>query len=56
MEYTYSYQNITDQIFTVPTDGSIGYQYVMTNAGKMRTNSHEFSINAAHTPSPRATT
>ncbi len=47
MEYTYSYQNITDQIFTVPTDGSIGYQYVMTNAGKMRTNSHEFSINAA---------
>ena len=47
MEYTYSLQNVKDQIFSVPTDGSTGYQYMMTNAGKMRTNAHEFSINAA---------
>ena len=47
VEYTYSLQNVTDQIFSVPTDGSTGYQYMMTNAGKMRTQSHELSINAA---------
>ena len=47
MEYTYSLQNVKDQIFSVPTDGAIGYQYMMTNAGKMRTHAHEFSINAA---------
>lgn len=37
LEYTVSYQNVTDQIFSVPTAGSTGYQYLMTNAGKMRT-------------------
>jgi TonB-linked SusC/RagA family outer membrane protein len=46
VEYTYSYQNVTDQIFSVPIDGSTGYQYMYTNAGKMQTNSHELSINA----------
>jgi TonB-linked SusC/RagA family outer membrane protein len=46
-EYTGSYQNITDQIFEVPISGSTGYQYMMTNAGKMRTWSHEFSLNAS---------
>ena len=46
-EYTYSLQNVKDQIFSVPTDGSIGYQYMMTNAGRMRTRAHELSINAA---------
>lgn len=45
-EYTYSYQNVKDQIFTVPIDGATGYSSLMTNAGKMQTNSHEFSINA----------
>lgn len=47
VEYTYSLQNVKDQIFSVPTDGATGYQYMLTNAGKMRTTSHEFSINAA---------
>ena len=47
LEYTYSLQNVKDQIFSVPTDGTTGYQYMLTNAGKMRTHSHEFSINAA---------
>ena len=47
LEYTFSYQNVTDQIFTVPTAGSSGYQYKMTNAGKMRTLSHELGINVA---------
>lgn len=47
IEYTYSYQNVKDQIFAVPVDGSTGYQYMYTNAGKIRTHSHELSINAA---------
>ena len=45
--YTYSYQDIVDQIFKVPCDPSCGYQYMMTNAGRMKTNSHEISLNAA---------
>ncbi|MEZ3590646.1 MAG: SusC/RagA family TonB-linked outer membrane protein [Muribaculaceae bacterium] len=47
LEYTASYQNVTDQIFDVPTAGSIGYQYMRTNAGKMQTWSHELGINAS---------
>ena len=47
MEYTYSLQNIKDQIFSVPMDPSTGYSSMVTNAGKMRTHAHEFSINAA---------
>lgn len=43
-EYTVSYQNITDQIFSVPTAGSTGYQYMTMNAGRMRTWSHEILI------------
>jgi outer membrane receptor protein involved in Fe transport len=45
--YTYSYQNVVDQIFKVPCDPTMGYQYKMTNAGRMKTNSHEISLNAA---------
>ena len=47
LEYTYSLQNIKDQIFSVPMDPTTGYSSIMTNAGKMRTHSHEFSINGA---------
>ena len=47
LEYTMSYQNITDQIFSVPISGSTGYQYLLTNAGRMTTWSHELSLNAA---------
>ncbi len=46
LEYTLSYQDITDQIFDVPTAGSTGYQYLRTNAGRMTTWAHEFSVNA----------
>ena len=46
-DYTFSYQNVKDQIFEVPIDGSTGYQYILTNAGKMETQAHELSINAA---------
>lgn len=45
-EYTVSYQDVTDQIFNVPTAGSTGYQYLCTNAGQMTTWSHEASVNA----------
>ena len=47
LEYTMSYQNITDQIFEVPISGSAGYQYLMTNAGRMHTWSHELAANFA---------
>ncbi len=47
LEYTASYQNITNQIFDVPVSGSTGYQYMRTNAGKMHTWSHELSANFA---------
>lgn len=47
LEYTLSYQNVSDQIFTVPTAGSTGVQYEMRNAGKMRTWSHELSASVA---------
>ena len=46
IEYTLSYQKITDQIFSVPLAGSAGYQYMMTNAGKMHTWSNELTIEA----------
>lgn len=44
MEYTISHQNITGQIFAVPTAGSTGYQYMTMNAGRMRTWSHEILL------------
>ena len=47
LEYTYSFQDVTDQIFSVPVDGSTGYQEMLTNAGKMQTRAHELSLNAA---------
>lgn len=47
LEYTYSYQDVKDQIFSVPIDGSTGYQEMLTNAGRMQTRAHELSINAA---------
>lgn len=47
LEYTYSYQDVKDQIFSVPVDGSTGYQEMLTNAGRMKTRAHELSINAA---------
>ena len=46
-EYTYSLQDVEDQIFSVPTDPTTGYSSMMTNAGKMKTNTHEIGLNAA---------
>lgn len=43
VEYTYSYQNVRDQIFQIPMDGSTGYQSVMSNGGRITTNTHEIS-------------
>lgn len=46
-EYTYSRQDVKDQIFSVPTDRTTGYSSMMTNAGKMATDAHEIALNAA---------
>jgi tonB-linked outer membrane protein, susC/ragA family len=47
VDYTFSNQDIKDQIFDVPSDGATGYQYMRTNAGRMQTQSHELAINGA---------
>lgn len=46
VDYTFSFQSVKDQIFDVPIDGATGYQYMLTNAGKMETQAHELSIHA----------
>ncbi|MES2429628.1 MAG: SusC/RagA family TonB-linked outer membrane protein [Bacteroidota bacterium] len=43
--YTFSRQNVKDQIFSVPLPGSTGAQSLVTNAGKIHTNAHEATIN-----------
>ncbi len=43
-EYTYSRQNVKDQIFSVPLAGSTGYSSFVTNGGKIHTNAHEFTL------------
>jgi TonB-linked SusC/RagA family outer membrane protein len=45
IEYTYSRQNVTDQIFPVPLAGSTGVSEVVMNGGKIHTNSHEVIVN-----------
>ncbi len=44
LNYTYSHQNVKNQIFEVPLDGATGYQYEKTNGGSMHTNSHEVTL------------
>ena len=41
IDYTYSYQNVVDQIFSVPLAGSTGIQALLMNGGKVHTSSHE---------------
>ena len=41
IDYTYSDQTATDQIFSVPMAGSTGYASFVTNAGEMSTQAHE---------------
>ena len=44
LEYTYSRQNVKDQIFSVPLAASTGYGSKVTNAGKVHTNAHELTV------------
>lgn len=41
LDYTYSDQTATDQIFSVPMAGSTGYGSFVTNAGEMTSKAHE---------------
>ena len=43
-EYTYSRQDIKDQIFNVPLAASTGYSEMRMNAGKAHTNTHEVVV------------
>ncbi|GHU76730.1 SusC/RagA family TonB-linked outer membrane protein [Bacteroidia bacterium] len=44
LDYTYSRQNITGQIFPVPLAGSTGSGDLMTNGGSVHTNTHEVTL------------
>lgn len=43
IDYTFSRQNVKNQIFDVPLAGSTGAQYYVTNGGKIHTLAHEVS-------------
>ncbi|MEG1564000.1 MAG: SusC/RagA family TonB-linked outer membrane protein [Bacteroides sp.] len=45
LSYTYSRQNVKDQIFEVPLATSTGYSQLVTNGGSVHTNSHEVTLN-----------
>ncbi|MGL4852676.1 MAG: SusC/RagA family TonB-linked outer membrane protein, partial [Phocaeicola sp.] len=42
--YTYSRQNVKDQIFSVPLAGSTGASSLVTNGGAIHTNAHEVTL------------
>jgi len=44
LSYTYSRQNVKDQIFDVPLATSTGYSAFVTNGGSIHTNSHEVTL------------
>ncbi|MBR5431327.1 MAG: SusC/RagA family TonB-linked outer membrane protein [Bacteroidales bacterium] len=44
LEYTFSRQNVKDQIFGVPMASSTGYGTKVTNAGRVHTNAHELTV------------
>jgi hypothetical protein len=44
IDYTYSRQDVVDQIFHVPLPGSTGAAEFVTNGGKIHTNSHELIL------------
>ena len=46
IDYSYSFQNATDQIFGVPLAGSTGYGSLIMNAGHMETKGHEIILTA----------
>ncbi|OHX67485.1 SusC/RagA family TonB-linked outer membrane protein [Flammeovirga pacifica] len=45
LSYTYSRQNVTDQIFAVPLSASTGFSELYTNGGKLHTDAHEVILN-----------
>lgn len=47
LNYTFSRQNVKDQIFDVPLAGSTGSSQLKTNGGSIHTNAHELSISVA---------
>lgn len=47
LSYTFSRQNVKDQIFEVPLAGSTGSTSLLTNGGRVHTNAHEFTLNVA---------
>jgi TonB-dependent SusC/RagA subfamily outer membrane receptor len=47
LSYTFSRQNVHDQIFEVPLAGSSGSGDMVTNGGSIHTNSHEFTLGFA---------
>jgi TonB-linked SusC/RagA family outer membrane protein len=44
LSYTYSRQNVTDQIFSVPLPRSTGASSFYTNGGRVHTDAHEISL------------
>lgn len=46
LDYTYSTQDVTDQIFAVPLAGSTGVAELIMNGGAIETKAHELSIYA----------
>jgi len=44
LSYTFSRQNVKDQIFEVPLAGSTGSESFVTNGGSIHTNSHEVTL------------
>ena len=44
LNYTFSRQNVKDQIFEVPLPGSTGSEYLLTNGGSVHTNAHEVTL------------
>jgi len=44
IDYTYSRQNVIDQIFSVPLAGSTGASSLVMNGGKVHTNGHEVVV------------
>lgn len=44
LNYTYSRQNVKDQIFEVPLASSTGASKLLTNGGRIHTNTHEITL------------
>ncbi len=47
LSYTFSRQDVKDQIFNVPLAGSTGNTSYVTNGGRIHTNAHEATLNIA---------